>query len=122
MALWLGAVPAAPAVAGPVRNPFAFRESPLRREPPASRAVAAAAPGPAPFVAPEPALSLIGIAERQASGGPRRTAMIATAGDELLMVEVGDTVLGRYTVTAIGPDAAQLTDGTTGATRDLRLQ
>lgn len=113
---------AAPLPEQPVRNPFAFRERPARRGTTAARAVATVMPTPAPFVAPEPVLSLIGVAERQGPSGPARTAMIATAGDELLMVGVGDSVLGRYTVTAIGPDAAQLSDVTTGATRRLALR
>lgn len=115
-------IAAAPLPEQPVRNPFAFRESPTRREPAPVRAVQAVADAQAPFVAPEPPLTLIGVAERQSPAGPTRTAMIATGGDELLMVGVGDSVLGRYTVTAIGPDAAQLSDVTTGATRSLALQ
>jgi hypothetical protein len=65
---------------------------------------------------------LIGIAEDAGAAGPVRTAMIATAADELLMVSVGDTVLHRYRLTGIGHDTAELTDLTTGQVRRLSLQ
>ena len=109
---------AAPPLQAPVRNPFAFAQ----REP----VPAPAAPKPQPVAAPpafiqsliaEPQLSLLGIAEE----GSLRTAMIES-GDELLMVTEGQTVVGRYRVGTVSPDAVDLIDLGTGATRRLSLK
>ncbi len=107
---------AAPAPQAPLRNPFVFLERDARpvgarREP--LQAVAALAP----IVPVELELDLLGVAEE----GTTRTAMIAL-GDELLMVTVGNDVAGRYRVAAVGPDAVELTDLATGATRRLALK
>jgi hypothetical protein len=107
----------APAPQAPFRNPFVFVE----RETRPIMAAARPAPPPAdvrfePVVAPlEP--ELLGIAEE----GTIRTAMIGL-GDELLMVTVGQEVAGRYRVSAVGPDAVELKELATGATRRLALK
>ncbi len=103
----------------PVRNPFVFAPRQQVQARPAPRVVAAP-----PVVAPveiEPPLALIGVAEDGAGAALVRTAMIAGVGDELFLARVGQTV-GRYTVTAIGPDAVELLDGTTNRTRRLVLR
>jgi hypothetical protein len=112
---------AAPVPPDPLRNPFVFR----RAAPSPAVAVrrVSAPPEPAPISMPaEPALELIGIAEQRVSPEIVRTAMITTAGDELLLVSVGDAVLQRYRVAAISSTAAELVDLTTGQVRRLLLQ
>jgi hypothetical protein len=105
----------------PHRNPFLFESRAL--PPPrqiARRLEPVAIPEPQP--APEPALSLIGIAEDRGPQGPIRTAMIANDADQLLMVTAGQTILGRYRVEAIGADAVELKDTGTGLVRRLALR
>ena len=111
----------APPPQQPFRNPFAFRiaERPARLD--AAPAVHAATP-PVPELPSEPLLVLVGIAEQKRPQGMVRTAMITTAGDDLIMAAVGDTVLHRYRVTAIGHDTAELTDLTSGQLRRISLQ
>jgi hypothetical protein len=65
---------------------------------------------------------LIGVAEQRRSEGLVRTAMIATEGDVLTMALIGDSVLLRYKVSAIGVDFVELTDVTTNRVRRLTLQ
>lgn len=104
----------------PVRNPFVFApRSPV----PARVAPRVAPPPPSPVpVDVEPALTLIGLAEDGAGEAMVRTAMIADAGDQLFVVKVGQTVAGRYRVSAIGADAVELIDATTGLARRLVLR
>jgi hypothetical protein len=113
----------APAPKSPLRNPFSFD----------SRDVAKPrAPRPAPepttgvslvesLVAELP-LTLLGLAEKQTPDGPKRTAIVGGAADELFMVGDGDELAGRYRVVAIGADAVELKDLLTGATRRLVLR
>jgi hypothetical protein len=111
----------APLPQKPARNPFMFAAAPTaERAGPARRLEAAALPPP-PMGPAEPALSLIGIAEDHRPEGVRRTAMIATEGDELVVAAIGDPVAGRYKVTAIGQDAVELADSATGLIRRLGL-
>jgi len=65
----------------------------------------------------EPDLVLLGVAQE----GSVRTAMIGS-GDQLLMATEGETVVGRYRIAKIGPDAVELIDLGTGATRRLSLR
>ena len=60
---------------------------------------------------------LLGLAEE----GATRTAMIES-GDELLMATEGQTIVGRYRVSKVGPDAIELIDLATGTTRRLFLK
>jgi hypothetical protein len=111
----------APAPQGPIRNPFVFAPravAPTRIS--ASRRPAAAVEHIA--AAPEPPLALLGIAENKTANGLTRTAVISAGGDDILMVVEGQEVASRYRVVAIGPDAVELKDLTTGATRRLVLQ
>lgn len=107
---------AAPALQGPVRNPFAFveREAP---PPPAPKPQPAQTPAFIQRLIAEPDLVLLGVAEE----GSVRTAMIGS-GDELLMATEGQTVAGRYRVGRISADAVELIDLGTGATRRLSLR
>ncbi len=50
-----------------------------------------------------------------------RTAVISGLG-QLFFAKAGDNVTTRYTVTAIGADAVELRDATTGETVRLALQ
>jgi hypothetical protein len=111
---------AAPVPQQPVRNPFAFRPRAVRSAPPppVERTPVAAAP----LSPPEPVLTLIGVAERTRDAGAERTAMIATEAGQLILARVGDLVLQRYKVTAIGADAAELSDVATGGVRRIALQ
>jgi hypothetical protein len=111
----------APSPAGAERNPFSFK---VRRRSVRAADVAAppaVTPPPAPEIL-EPALTLIGIAETRSSDGVLRTAMIAGGRDDLMMVTVGQRLLSRYDVLAVGVDAVELKDLETGFTRRLVLR
>ena len=110
----------APVPQDPVRNPFMFRPAP-RRNVERVRRPAPVLP-PAEIAPPDPALTLIGIAEEQRAEGAVRTAMIATESDELIVAAVGDGVVQRYKVTVIGQDAVELADTLTGFVRRLALR
>jgi hypothetical protein len=105
----------------PHRNPFAFEPRPqpeLRQTDPRTQPILSAEPPPPP----DPVLSLIGVAEDETQNGPQRTAILADGAESVLMVGVGETVLGRYRVSAIGADAVELTDLQTSAVRRLGLR
>ncbi len=112
----------APVPQQPSRNPFAFavRGAP-RPRPAAVRGAIAQAPQ-FPATPPDPELALAGIAEQQSEHGVVRTAVIVGAGDEIYLVTPGQSVTGRYTVTAVGADAVELRDSVTGSTRRLALR
>jgi hypothetical protein len=105
---------AAPAPKAEVRNPFSFailpRPSAVAARPAIETPLAIELP-------PEPNLVLLGLAE----DGSTRTAMIES-GDDLLMATEGQTLVGRYRVSKVGPDAVELIDLTTGTTRRLYLK
>jgi hypothetical protein len=111
----------APSPVAAERNPFTFK---ARRHPVRSMYVAAppAVAVPPPTELLEPSLTLIGIAETRASDTIVRTAMIAGGRDDLMMVTVGQRLLSRYDVVAVGADAVELKDLETGATRRLVLR
>jgi hypothetical protein len=110
----------APVPQQPLRNPFTFD----RREAAAPRL----AEQPMEFVAPPPpmpaapALMLVGIAEQQSPAGLVRIAMLSGDSDDVLMARVGESVIGRYEVLAIDPEAVELKDIVTGTTRRLVLR
>lgn len=112
---------AAPLPQKPARNPFMFGTAPPGEPAEPARQVRTAALPPPPMPPAEPVLSLIGIAEERRPEGVRRTAMIATEGDELVVAAIDDVVAGRYKVTAIGQDAVELADSATGLVRRLGL-
>ena len=103
------------------RNLFSFglRPQPKKRAAPMEAAAAIAPPAPEVL---EPVLELIGIAETRAAEGVVRTAMITGGRDELMMVTVGQRLLSRYDVVAVGADAVELRDLETGLPRRLVLR
>ena len=105
----------------PVRNPFVFSARQPVEDRPAPRVVTPP-PAPAAPIDIEPELTLIGVAEDGKGEALVRTAMIVGDGQQLLMVRVGQTVGGRYTVAAIGPDAVELKDTTSDRVRRLVLK
>jgi hypothetical protein len=105
----------------PIRNPFAFHAVNPPPPPVSERRLQAAAVD-APAALPEPPLALIGVGEASRPEGAVRTAMIATDRDDVMVASVGDIVLQRYRVTAIGADDVELTDAATGVARRLILQ
>ena len=112
----------APTPQTPVRNPFTFHARP-RVPQPQSEPREIAPPEPAaPIVDPEPELTLIGVAEDMTPKGVVRTAMIAGAGEQLILAKAGQDVAGRYKVTAVGADAVELMDTSTGRVRRLALR
>lgn len=112
----------APVPNSPSRNPFAFAVAEVPRVRQSVRAAVAPEPLAAvPFI-PEVALTLVGVAEQQSANGVVRTALIVGAADELFMVTEGQEVAGQYRVTAIGADAVELKDPSTGAVRRLILR
>ncbi len=104
------------------RNPFSFAPAPAVPSAP-SRRIAAASLDAVP-VAPPPPLPLIlmGIAEQPSASGTQRTAILGGSGDEIYMVTVGQTIAARYSVTAIGVDAIEMKDLSTGGLRRLALR
>ena len=103
----------APSTSG--RNPFSF-ELPKSRAP--RRAEMSAAESPAAIDVPEPLpLTLSGIAEDNGV----RIAVLSGLGD-VFLVRAGETILSRYEVVAVGADAAELKDLTTGYTIRLGLR
>jgi hypothetical protein len=104
----------------PLRNPFVFGSRPtVHTRPPAVRQIPEVVQ---PLSPPEPMLSLIGIAEDQGPKGAVRTAIITGDADAVFVLVVGETLLDRYTVEAIGADAVELKDGVTNLTRRLALR
>lgn len=109
-------VAAAPGPRRGGRDPFTFgvARRPASRPPLLSRTAepreAAAAPGSA---APaRPALRLIGLAERHATEGMVRSAILSGDSDVYIVTE-GDLVQGRFTVVGVGADAVDLLDAVT---------
>jgi hypothetical protein len=105
------------------RNPFEFARPPAR---PAS-AVPAVPPAdvigpPPPSSPPPPLFTLSGIADRTGEDGKTVRTAIISGLDRLYFVKAGDTITTRYSVTAIGADAVELRDATTGETIRIALQ
>ncbi len=106
----------APAPTEPVRNPFSYgaREDGRRL---ARTASPAALPDPVTMAPAEPAIELVGVAEDRTAQGVVRTAIVSALSGDLWVVKEGETVAGRYKVTAIGADAVEL-----NGTRRLTLR
>ena len=106
------------------RDPFAFAsrrvEAPDRRAVP--RLAVASTPASSEVAAESPLpLKLIGVAERTTGESLVRTAVLSGHAD-VLLVGVGDEVMGRYTVAAIAAEAVELTDTATGRVVRLALR
>jgi hypothetical protein len=103
------------------RNPFEYARltappAPAAPEAPSAEAIAL------PVTPPPPPFTLSGIADKTGEDGAMvRTAVISSP-DRLFFVKVGDNVTSRYTVSAIGADAVELREVTTGETLRLALQ
>ena len=114
---------AAPVPQAPHRNPFFFEAREPRRAPAPDVREPAPVDLPAAPVAPaEPALFLVGVAEDQGPQGATRTAILSDDGQGTFMAAVGEMVGSRYQVQAIGADAVELKDLTTGGIRRLALR
>jgi hypothetical protein len=109
------------------RTPFTFG-LPARSARPAAdtdgmvRATVAPEPVATPYLPPLPVLTLMGIAEEAAAGGPKRTAVIGGEADTIYMVVEGEPVGSRYKVTKIGADAVELQDLLTKGYRRIALR
>lgn len=112
----------APAPREAVRNPFRFADRPPAATRPRRALPRSETPEPAVPEIREPALQLIGVAETNTKDGLVRTALITGGHSELMMVTVGQRILSRYDVVAVGADAVELKDVGTGAVRRLILQ
>jgi hypothetical protein len=108
------------------RDPFQFgtpRVPPprrLARLAPMAPAVTAADPAdddPTPPIR----IKLIGMAERDTPDGVVRSAVLSGPSDVYIVV-IGDQLLGRFTVKAIGADAVELDDSGTGQPVRLALR
>jgi hypothetical protein len=110
----------APSPHEPFRNPFAFASRPAGgRKAPAPKAEEAA-----PELGPplEPAIELIGVAEKESATGVVRTAIVSALSGELFLVKEGETLAARYRVGGVSADAVELHDLLTGAVRRLALR
>jgi hypothetical protein len=112
---------AAPRPESPERNPFEFVHA-------AAPKAAAATPAPSPLPVtepvgppPPPLLTLTGMAEQQKDQALERTAILSS-NNQMFFAKIGDKVLARYEVTAIGADAIELRDAETGQTLRLGLR
>jgi len=96
----------------PARDPFRFKPLPA---PPVATSVAASVPAAAeaPLSAPPPPFTLSGIAEDRLGDVIVRTAIVAGSG-ELWLVKAGETVDGKFEVTAVDADAVELIRADTG--------
>lgn len=65
---------------------------------------------------------MIGIAEDPGPKGLVRTAIITGDAETVFVLAVGETLLDRYKVEAIGADAVELKDIATNARRRLALR
>jgi hypothetical protein len=109
----------APSASEPIRNPFTFAPRDNGR-----RAPRAATPVPEPVALPpaEPAIELVGVAEDRTKDGIVRTAIVSSLSGDLFLVKEGETIVDRYKVKAVGPDAVDLSDLLSGGTRRLTLR
>jgi len=87
------------------RNPFEFGQPPAPRVAPMPAAAAAMA-APAPVDLPPP-FALTGVAEQKNGDVMERTAIL-TGDGQMYFAKVGERVVGRYEVTAVGADAVEL--------------
>ncbi len=107
----------------PHRDPFRF----VDRAPSEQPEVRAASPDRDPIESPPaeapagPRVSLSGIAEDMAPGGPQRTAILSSPAG-MLMVREGEDVLGAYRVLRIESEAVELSVLADGTVRRLSLR
>jgi len=85
---------------------------------PAQRGVPADTP--APVMPSPPVVTLAGVAEDQLQQGVERTAILSSPSG-VLLVRVGDDVLGQYRVTVVEAESVELMSLTDGSTLRLSL-
>jgi hypothetical protein len=104
----------------PQRNPFQFEAA----RPDAEAAEAIAEPAlsapPAPVINAAPSVTLAGVAEDPRQDGVERTAILSSP-TGVLLVRVGDEVLGRYRVAAVEEGAVELLSLADGSRLRLSL-
>lgn len=111
---------AAPVPSAGGRNPFSFNEAAPAR---ATHRVTAAGV-PEAVEAAEPVtvpLTLSGIAEDTSADGTIRTAVLSGLGD-VFLAKAGDTIASRFRIVAVGADAVEILDISSGATVRLGLR
>ncbi len=92
------------------RNPFDFVGGPTTAAPPPQ--IPAAVPPPQPVVpAPPPPPPIKAVGYNELPGGQK--AAMVTFNDDLSVVQVGDTVGGKYKVVSITPQTVVVEDGDT---------
>jgi hypothetical protein len=112
--------------AAPERNPFEFAPTPTARRvaeptpPPIAGPVVPPGPQPPPF-------ALTGVAEHKNGDALERTAILTgnnpgSADNQMYFAKVGDQVIGRYQVTAVGADAIELRELASGQLVRLGLR
>jgi hypothetical protein len=79
-------------------------------------------PEPVTLPPAEPAIELVGVAEDRTKDGIVRTAIVSSLSGDLYLVKEGETIVDRYKVKAVGPDAVDLSDLLSGGTRRLTLR
>ena len=105
----------------PQRNPFQFEAAgPTTEKVPGPEQLGIPTEPPAPAMAPPPAVTLVGVAEDRLQTGVERTAILSSP-DGVLLVRIGDQVLGQYRVAAVEEAAVELTSLTDGSTLRLSL-
>lgn len=110
----------------PSRNPFRFPAPPARtaRSPLGQRASTdqpALSESPVPLADALVPVRLIGIAASPSSDGTRRSAILSGLG-QVFIAGAGDLVAGHFRVAAVGEDAVELHDETTGQVVRLGLR
>ena len=103
----------------PGRDPFRFQTRPAKPTviAPPPTFVDVAAPPPAPVLPP---VRLTGIAADVVDGKPQRAAILSLP-NGVLIVRVGESVAGLYTVVSIGEESMELEATVDGSRRTLRL-
>jgi len=103
----------------PQRNPFQFEARP------AVGAAAVSEPAPsaetvAPAIDSTPSVTLAGVAEERLQTGVERTAILSSP-IGVLLVRVGDEVLGQYRVAVVEEETVELLNLSDGSTLRLSL-
>ena len=102
------------------RDPFEFGRPPAPRVAPMPVAAPAFAAPAAPVDLPPP-FALTGVAEQKKGDAMERTAIL-TGNGQMYFAKVGDRVVGRYEVTAVGADAVELRELESGRVVRLGLR
>jgi hypothetical protein len=103
------------------RNPFRFASRPPREVTPVAASPDGASAAIAIPPAPQPQLSLDGVATEMVDGQEQRTAILHTD-DGVVLAKEGDLVSGQYRVMTVSPATAELTDVTSGSVVRLSLR